>query len=604
MNKKLLLATTSLSVSLFLAACSNGSEYDSLIKKADEAMVNLEIDEAIGYYEEILKLDPKEFEYGIGRQAIVEELLDSASVLKDQMARLQEITDEAKAVSENVEFTIENIDSIAEVYSQIDFSLSELENYPTTQMYKDLSDLNNHFIKETETNIINPLIADIDEKMSSADYFGAKQSVDKLSSIQGAFYNLVSADVVSGYYSTIDSEIERYYILPRTYTKRDLVLFEDKNAGKITFLGEGIADGDVVAYFKLEGGMELSIDAIQLDSRFIFSDGVDYTTSYYSVDRYKDYTILSTELTSNLQAEVARYDFKLNFLKQEEYKSTILKTVDGEDQLPAILKVEDEKTIETAMGFEDDDKKIEITQMIVDSGYIKLQGTLTAKKDLNDYRWDANLVVPNTKNRLNWSTDEDYFAGIPKAFEIDYNLSSTLTTEAPVAYFHLGGQSYAIDLSTGEEVKGFQKLLINEATFLPEDTSHWSSISSLTDDKLLYSDASGKKYSNVLSTSSTYRTAEGDGPKWYYLLHQKYTTIKLDVGIDAKTSGPGYGTTKVSFIGDGNVLKTVDLKSGSPTTSVELNISNVNKFEVVMEQTEGNDGYQTIFLGNGYLTAK
>jgi len=253
--------------------------------------------------------------------------------------------------------------------------------------------------------------------------------------------------------------------------------------------------------------------------------------------------------------------------------------------------------MKTAIKIEDSEKVIEFTHMIVDGGYITLQGMVNAKVDMElDENAFAFFPVSNTFSTP--SINDTYFAGVPKDIEITFDPDRTITNEVPFVRLELFGQSYNLNLETGEEVKGATLSLMQLVGRKMTDFNYYETAFNDNEDEL-YKDASGKIYGNVVAVSSSY-----ENPKWYYHLNQKYASLKVDVGLDALTASEGYGSSKVTFMSDGNILKTLSLAPGQATTTVELNISNVNNLEIQVEQIEGNDGYQRILLGNSAIMAK
>lgn len=603
MRKKNLLLTASLASVLLLAACGNDDgKYEKLMNKADKAMENLEVDKAIEYYEEILALDPMNYKYGVSRSIIVEDLLSNATGLQDRLQYLQDTVDYVKEASEDVEFKVENAAQISEVYASIQSALYELEDYPSTKMYKDVAEVEKEFAKNTQDKIIAPLLEEIDKNMEALKFDVAEQQVDALSAL--AEYNVgdISVEKIEEYYEKISTQKERYVVMPRSYVKREQVLFDGGDAGKITFLGEATSQDyeELKVFFKVEGTLVHTVSELSLKSRYILSDGTADETEDFSVTDYGSYKILEQTISLNEDVSVVRYDYNMNILQLEDYKSITLKETDGEGELPALLKVEDDKTIAIDLKIEDADKAINFTNMIVDSSYVTLQGTVTAKKDL-EIDETAYFTVPGYEVSSDEDYDDSLYAGVAKDIELTFSLENYLTSEMPYGHFLLFGKTYNLDLKTGKEVAKVTSQIVDIISYssVEDDFSYDEGLNA---DKL-FTDVAGKVYGNVVAVTNGYFYSKGD-PKWYYQLNQKYATFKVDVGLEKERASENFGSSKVTFKGDGNVLKTINLGANAATTTVELNVSNVEQLIVEVEMTEGNEGYQEVLLGNGVMTAK
>lgn len=80
----------------------------------------------------------------------------------------------------------------------------------------------------------------------------------------------------------------------------------------------------------------------------------------------------------------------------------------------------------------------------------------------------------------------------------------------------------------------------------------------------------------------------------------KEQPFKVDVGVLKERSTENYGSSTVTFLGDGNALKTVKLGVGAATTG-ELD---VKELLVKVEVVEGSEGNQMVLFGNGTMISK
>lgn len=83
----------------------------------------------------------------------------------------------------------------------------------------------------------------------------------------------------------------------------------------------------------------------------------------------------------------------------------------------------------------------------------------------------------------------------------------------------------------------------------------------------------------------------------------KEQPFKVDVGVLKERSTENSGSSAVTFLGDGNALKTVKLGVGAATTG-ELDVKNVKELLVKVEVVEGSEGNQMVLFGNGTMISK
>lgn len=599
MHKKKMLFVTLFSVFLFLAACSSDGKYDSLMSKAEKAMEDLDVETAIKHYEEILELDVQDIPFGPTRIKIVEELLSSADSLQEQLSHITELGESAISASKDIDFEKDSIEKITEVYNQILIALYDLEKYPTVPYYQELVKIESTFEKNIEDKVVKRLLDEIDANISELKFTQASELVkNNLTTLNYAMPTLEIGVKIEELNSKIESEQERFLQFPKEYTKRENVIFEDKNIGKVTFLGEGLKENELYAYFKFEGGLALAMEDYRVNVRSIFSDGTSNSNSSSGYSMYDGYAIFPVLLTSDESLKLKRLDYTLNFQNSEEYKTIMINDSSETATLPAILKVKANQQYSSDVVIEDADKKVRVNHITVDPEYIRIHATVEAKKDIKlDER--VNLLIGDLYEGTSYSyVNDEFFMGIPKDIDITVKVIRYLSENYKNTKVYLFNSVINIDLKTGEAFAGEKELLVNEF-YNSESSLNIEKVNNQYSSLFFYQDVEGKKFTNVVGLRNG--SYDQSNPSVVYMINKRFSKFTGEIAINSETATSEYGSSVLSIIGDGNVLKKVTIAAGQKTAPVEVNIAGINNLEFKLEQIKGTEGYQTILIGNGEL---
>lgn len=602
--RKMGLAVMVASVALLTACSSGDGKYEKLMEKADKAIAESDVDKAIGYYEEILAMKKDSFEYGAGRQYIVEGLLSDTQELKGMLGYLEEQFNDAKKVSDQMEFDFENIEEIIVGYNTIVYAYDEIKEYPNTKFYKDIATIRTNYEKQLDESIVEALVTGIEKDIKDLSFAEASIKVDYLFEIQANYEEAIAFEEITAFSEQIESEMARYVLMPVEYTKRNQLLFEDKNIGSLTLLGEGYYDGELSMFYKIEGDLTKARKDLEFDVRAIFSDGSKAEQSSLTYYNFGDYAIGIQSLTDE-EKEISRFDYLLNFQQQEVYKSIEFKAVSETEKTPTLLALEANKTFNTEIVLEDKEKTININSIIIDSGDITLQGKITAKED---FTIDDNIYlgIHNQPSFTKNSLYGEYFKGIATDFEISIEAEYTITDVSEYATITILDHHLQIDLKTGQQVKPATSALTTFPLFHHEDSDLTYSSYFDSGKGSFIKDTAGISHVDamVIYMSSYWGYSDGNVQNLYTYLSKGHSKFTAEVGLKQSTATDGYGSTVLKIVGDGNVLQEITIKPEHKTVPIDIDVSNINQFEIVLEQTEGNDGLQNIILVKPTFHAK
>lgn len=597
--RKLTAIIGALALTAVISACGgSNSNYDKTISAADAAMSELDIESAVENYEKILEIPTDQMKYGQTRHVIAQKLLDKALILQGQLSDLEDRTEEVLGKTSNLQ-EIESSE-LSLIKSEVQDLLLEMESFPQLPMYEQLKTLETS-IAAVVTAKYDALVKEIEASITALTFDVAKSKNEELSNLESGFSLLTQQS--KEFAEKIETEKEKYIEFPSSYIARNVPLYESEK-GNVIFLGEGVKDGRLVLFYKFDGDARYAAAEIAPITKTIFSSG-DYTEGnniFYRNLRfmfYPDYVVAYETVSEDPSKQVVRLDYRFPFSEGDTYKTIKLdNTNPTTETLNAITAFHaDEQP--ASITLKNDELTIQINKVNVYSNQVVVDFTATSKKDMN-FNLSTNLFSPllNEKSERLWN--EQLFAGIAKQFSYEFEFNNKLPANETSLKFTLGKLHANIDLKTGAEFTVNKELLIQQVHYTGNETSINKYINQ--DSKAILTSVDGKSYFNGIS----FWQYEGwfissESAELYYELNSKYSKLTVDIGIDRLHAS---GSSKLEIIGDGRLLQTFELADGAATIPVDLDISNVNTLEFKATQQSGENGYQRIILGNGYLHGK
>ena len=592
-NKKLFIFLTSILI-VVLAGCSQDAEYEKLMSNATQAMGDYKLDEALENYNGILKMNPNDLSYGDTRIAIVQSLAASTEELSAVIGEVEEEVADVRASFKELEYKPENLDALEEFNSQIEYVLGVLEPFPNTALYQDMLKVKKEFDENIETKVVKVLKEDIDQDLENVLFEDVEEKVSQLTRIHNSL--ATENNGVDQYDELIKKEREKYIILPYKITDRNQVLYENKDIGKVTFLGEGMKDEVFKAFYKYEGDIRFAADSLGLQTKFIFSDGNYKDISSFEYSYYDGY-VIAEQVINGEKLKIERVDYRLNFMEEEKMETFTLDD-EAEEMTIGGVKLFGEKSFATGFTLEDQEKVINITTMTVQSNKIILSGNVTSKADL-DLKGDIFGYRPFLNSLAKVTLSEELFRGIAKDFKVEISWDKTLLDAEKYVQVHFLGFHLNIDLNTGKEFSG-SEVDLTDIVYFPNE---YVKVESYYDKngKSFFQDHAGKTYANVMSV---YNSSTSNPGQITIPVSKKYETLKVNVGVDKRYAEAGYGSSKVTFKDDEKVLKEINLGADAQSIPVELDLSNVDNLYIAIEQKVGDLGSQGILFGNGKFKMK
>lgn len=580
-----------------LSGCSGGDgEYGKLMAAADKAMENLDVETAIAQYRKIVEMDPGKFEYGEGRIVIAHKLLEDAEHLKQKLADLKSRAEKVKQVLAELDMQKAKAKEVAQVYRDLNDVHSDLEQFPSAGLYKELSDLRNKFINDAKNGKIDPLKKEIEDNIGKLAFDTAENNVTALRELEDGMSKIVG-NAAADYSARIKSEKAKYIDLPVIYNQRNITLLENA-AGKITFLGEGVKNNQLALIYKYEGTVRFAAKELPPRIQAVFSDGKSVTSEKLTLRHYPDYAIGYQYISDTPTKTLARLDYRFGLQSKEEYTKADIGAAGAKETLKEVLALLD-KELQSSIKATNGQMTVEIGKVKISGNSIEIQGKMTASADTK-LRDKAILYVPAVDEYSHYTMNQDLFAGIAKEFKVAFGLSGKLPNDAKYVKFHLAGIQANIDLASGGEYKPDKELLAQQIMIPGKDTQVWERFNDW--DHRFLEDASGHTYADGISFTGANSWAKE--PAVSLQLSGGFKRLTAKVGIDKTTVGEDFGTSDFKVIGDGRVLKSISFGSTAPATlDLDLDVSGVRtlQFAAVQNPKSHNDA-QTLIIGNGVLT--
>ena len=575
-----------------LAGCSQDSSYEDHMQEAEEAMEDFRIDDAVKHYEAILELNAEDLTYGDTRMNITKDLLSSTVSLKESMDSLKK---EQKALSSDfssLDYSYENIEALSGFSYRLSEQMAALEEYPATSLYKDAAAIEKTFEENISKKLNQALLKKLDQEVEAARFLEAETVLSQLFEIQETL-SVSNADLET-YQERIDTEKSKYIAYPFTVSDRNVVLYENDKAGKITFLGESMIDGEYKLFYKYEGGLRNAAEKIDFSSKAIFSDGDYYETDSYSAIKYDDYTIVEQSIGEE-EKTIKRIDYYLDMT--EKTQTINLEDTEKKTEIEGLLAL-GQKDYETNLILSDKEKTINIKSLSIGDSLLTVKGTMKSDHD-TEIDGDLNLSRPYFESLDSTDIYEELFSGIEKEFEAQIELHSPIRKNEAFVQLNFMGMHMNIDVNTGKEYTGGQ-VTLPQITYSTEDIETSQTFNQ--EEEGLFTDTEGTAHVNVLSIHSGWSGDEGGTIT--IPLSNKYQTFSVTPAIDQNTAGKGYGSSKLSFIGDGKVLKDVKLSGTSKPAEIELDTAGLETLVIKLQQESGEEGQQQVLLTNGIFKMK
>ncbi|UVI31108.1 NPCBM/NEW2 domain-containing protein [Paenibacillus spongiae] len=588
-----------LSCTWLLSGCSGGDDggYGKLMAEADQAMESLDVDTAIAQYRKIAEMDPNQLQYGEGRIAIVNELLEDAEDLKGKL-------DELKSRSETVKQNVGSLDmekaeaeEIAQVNGELNDILSSLEEFSSTGLYGELEKLRSQLAEDVKTRKIDPLLKEIEADIGKLEFDKAESNAAVLYALGNGFSELVGS-AADEYSAKIETEKAKYIELPATYNQRNIVLLQNA-AGKITFLGEGIKDDELALFYKYEGDLRFAAKELPPKIQAVFNDGNAETSDEITLRHLPDHAIGYQVISDDPNKALIRLDYRFGLQQDEAYKKVDIGPA-GETQTLKEITALPDKELQTSLKITSGKMNVEISGVSVQQNIVAIQGKLTASEDMN-LETDASLYVPANDLSKQDYMDEDLFAGVAKEFKAVFDLGGRrISNDTTYLKFGIAGIQVNIDLASGEEHKPGKELLIHQLILPSEDAVVFERFNPW--DKQFLADASGQVFADGISFEGQNSWAEA--PSFTVSLNQRYKRLTAKVGVDKTTVGSDFGSSAVKIMGDGQVLKTFAFGSSAPAAvDLDVSIEGIHTLQFIMTQTPGpSHDVQRIIIGDGTLT--
>ncbi|MEK3782787.1 NPCBM/NEW2 domain-containing protein [Paenibacillus sp. FSL R5-0810] len=583
-----------------LAGCSSGGgEYEKLMASADKAMESLDVDTAIAQYRKVAEMDPEKLKYGEGRLVIASELLMNAEELKGRLDELKSRTEEVKKSVAGLDIENAEAEEVVRMNGELSDIQSNLEEFSTTSLYKEISDLRNQFMNDIKTKRIDPIVSGIEASIGKLEFNVAESGVAELRQFAGGFSEVVGS-IPEDFSSRIEMEKAKYIEFPVTYTNREVVLLQN-DAGKITFLGEGVRQNELVLVYKYEGEIRLASTKVAPEIQAVFSDGssVELDEDDTTFRHFPDHTIAYQPVSDDPAHTLVRLDYRFGMNEDETYKKAEIGPAGETATLKEIAALPDTE-LQPSLSAVNGKMTVEISKIAIQERTVTVEGKLTSGADVS-LETPASLYVPSHELfDSNWM-NEELFAGVGKEFAVQFDLRHRIPAEAKHLKFYIAGVQVNIDLATGKEYAPSGQELLTQQIIVPgEETDVTEGFDDWNDTFL--EDGSGNLFADGIAFIQKYHWTES--PSFSVGLNQQYKRLTAKVAVDKLTTGSEYGSSKVKVMGDGKVLKILPFSSAkSAPLDLDVNVSGVRTLEFIIAPTPGKYGEtQRIIIGDGVLT--
>ncbi|TMV46259.1 hypothetical protein FE783_26580 [Paenibacillus mesophilus] len=580
-----------------LSGCVGGDgEYAKHMAEADKAMENLDVETAIEEYRKIAEMAPGKFVYGEGRIVIVRQLLEDAENLKQKLGDLKSRAEKVKQALAELDMRKAKAKEIAQVYHELNDVHSALEQFPAAGLYKELGDLHNKFANDVKSGKVDPLKKEIEHHIGKLAFDTAENNVTALRELEDGMSNIVG-NAAADYSAKIKSEKAKYIDLPVTYNQRNITLLEN-DAGKITFLGEGVKNNQLALIYKYEGAVRYAAKELPPKIQAVFTDGKSVTSDKLTLRHYPDYAIGYQFISDIPTKTLARLDYRFGLQPKEEYTKVDIGAAGVKETLKEVLALPD-KELQSSIKATNGQITLEIGKVKISANSVEIQGKMTASADTK-LKEKAVLYVPTLDTYRDYTMNQDLFAGIAKDIKVTFGLNGRLPNDAKYLKLHMAGIQTNIDLASGGEYKPDKELLAQQIMIPDKDTQIWERFNGW--DRKFLEDASGNIYADGIGFTGANSWVKE--PSVSLSMSGEFKRLTAKVGVDKTTVGEDFGTSDFKVIGDGRLLKTISFGSSAPATlDLDLYVSGIRtlQFAAVQNPKAHNDA-QTLIIGNGVLT--
>ncbi|WP_459195660.1 hypothetical protein [Wukongibacter baidiensis] len=605
MRKKLFYIITIILSLIICTSCSSDGKYNKLINSAEEAVNQWNFGEAAGYYEDIIALKPNSFEDGENRIKSAETSLQNVKRVLENIDNFKAEYEKTIENAENIKFELENINDIKEINDKVVELQDDFYGLPNTKPVKKLEEIRTNIENGIKNELIEKTMGEFATCLEESQISDAETKLQELYSLTDSFSYLKEIDLPA-LEEQLKEEKDRYLEIPIDVVKRNSLLYEDE-LGKITFLGEGKRNNSLDAFIKYEGDYKDVAKKIKIKTNFTLASGKhvdDIQTEFVYFDNYSVGIIhLSDDVNDSVEKIKYIDPFDSNKTDEFRYDDSDIKMV----KLPPVYKYPT-KELETNIVMEDENKKVEIKKLIFNKeetysseiiNRVTVEAVFTPKEEIDWYGFDRRcyLYDPVRKNISKSAFSNDSFT---KDFEHDVNFTFKIpeiqgNTEYLTVYFK--DLRTNIDLNTGEEYASDQEKLdqifvknIGYSTELSVNIDYWGR---------LLKDRLGKASINTLQMDGGQGRFNTSRSEVELVLGNMFNKLTVDVAVAKTTMDENYSDSKVDFMNDDVILKTVKIPENLDTISVEVPVKDMNILTIKVKH-DSSDG-QRILLKNGIL---
>ena len=593
---------------VILSGCSSDSKFEKLLNASNKAIDQWNMDKAVDIYKEILSIDKNSLDKAKAKVTLIEESLPVLEEIHRRKDLLYQGYMDTIGNKDNFILEGQEVSAIKDVYGKLKDLETLFSYFPNTKIASEIRTYSENIEKSMQEHIPRKLLDSIDQNLSNNEIEQAIKNINQINEIVSMFPDIKMREDIEVYRKKIKDEEKKYIIFPMEVVDRNEVLYEGKG-GKITLVGEAIKDNALYAVYKFEGALKEAASKVDIKTNVLLSDGKYINNTSREYIYTDDYTLALELLSHDMNNLIKEYSYIIP-LESEETKKISLEAKDIKKIIPPIKKILDTE-FKTQIVLEDEIKKVEIKNVkIADrADYTKgtnvtIEGVITFKEDKRSYEYDSvcYLINPSIMYSQNGSFTQfmtkDFTKDFPQNFDINFQMPYI---SEDTSYLTL----YFMDLRTNINLEDGQMLILDQESLVNtvmNRTGFTQMHIQLENDKGLYlRDTSGDISLNTIAFDGGYDLFASPRSSISINLGKMYNRLKVEIGVDKTTAGKEYGNSTVELVGDGKVIKTIEIPTDPKTEQIEISISGIKLLEIRADQNFGPKYGQRILLKNGIL---
>ncbi|WP_018923023.1 hypothetical protein [Salsuginibacillus kocurii] len=580
---------------LIASGCSDETEdFHAELKKAEEAMNELKLDDALLIYDDLLEDLGAGSEYSEGRSAIVSDLHAEASSMLETVEDIELDYEEAIEQINGLDPSLNEFEDYYETLTFVEGVQERFEGFTQLDMYEELETEAEKLEEVMENEIIARYKEEAEVALQNEDMSALERSIEELSSLESSAPNYVSEEMVVSLENEAEELEERYVTFPTEVEEWGKTIVNSER-GLIEVAGVQDDEGQIELYIYYHDDFRYQAEQISVTPLLIFADGETVDNSNIDYTFYEDKTVQQVRFNTNEDQSLENLQ-RINVSVPSVDEDDIAVEFE-ENELDGALTIPGKRSVadlhRPSIDWTTEKYDVEIDRLKVLDNELEISGEIIPNEDgevpefssiYNPETGEYNSVSPNSFMGTN---SLEIYEGTQKPFEFTHSFNSSITEHHSSIGIVLFDEKKWFDLHTGEEYEPDEPAYLYELNKDP--ANNYEEHFNAEDQEDFISENEG-----LLSPQSV--LFRGSGTSDFDLM-ERFETLEVGVEVQGETVGVDYGSTEIEFRDDEEeVLHEVTVEEDHELEHVEVNVSGVENLEIGISQDSGDEGNQHIIF--------